>query len=111
MNKYEAHIERKRRRKIRLFRRLALFGVAVIIVFGFLTTYHVKQRQVYAGKIEEYEQLEQIYKEQKQLEADLKEEVALLKDPEYVLEIARTNYFFSKEGETIFKIPDEDPSY
>lgn len=111
MKKYEAHVERKKRRKNRLFRRLAFFGVAVLITFGVMTTYHVKQRSVHADKQAEYEQLQKDYEHQLQIENDLQEEVALLKDPEYVLEIARTNYFFSKEGEMIFKIPDEDPSY
>ena len=44
-------------------------------------------------------------------EVSLQEEAERLKDEEYVLEIARTNYFFSKEGELIFKLPDEKPAY
>ena len=41
----------------------------------------------------------------------LKEEVEKLSDIDYLLQIARKDYFFSKDGEIIFKLPDEEPSY
>ncbi len=61
--------------------------------------------------MEEYEQLQDELATLKKDEKNMKEEITLLNDEEYVLEIARTNYFFSKEGELIFNIPQEKPSY
>ncbi|PBB04905.1 MULTISPECIES: FtsB family cell division protein [Salimicrobium] len=111
MDQYEAHVERQRRKKKRLFRRLALFGLLMLIITSSLAVYHVQQRMVYAEKEAEYEQLQEEMASLEEKEADLKEEKELLQQEEYVLEIARSNYFFSKEGEIIFKIPNEEPSY
>lgn len=41
----------------------------------------------------------------------LNKEIQLLGDIDYLLKIARKDYFFSEDGEIIFKLPDEDPSY
>lgn len=111
LQQYDVHMERQKRKKKRLMRRLVLFLFITLLAFGSLTTYHIKQRIVHAEKQEQYEQLENQLVALKQDETDLVEEIDLLNDEEYVLEIARTNYFFSKKGELIFKIIDEDPTY
>lgn len=111
MKQYDAYLERRRKRKQRLIRRLVLFTIVVTITISMMATYHLKQRALYAEKKEEYEQLQNELETLKEEEEALIEEVELLKDEEYVLEIARTNYFFSKEGELIFKIPDNEGSY
>lgn len=111
MKQYDAYIERRRKRKQRLIRRLVLFTIVVTITISMMATYHLKQRSLYTEKQEEYEQLQNELATLKEEEEALMEEVELLKDEEYVLEIARTNYFFSKEGELIFKIPDKEDSY
>lgn len=108
---YDAHVDRQRRKKKRLVRRIVVFFTLCFFIFGGLATYHINQRFVQADKKEQHEKLQ---KKQAQLEKEekaLKDEIKLLKDEEYVLEIARTNYFFSKKGEKIFKIPDKDPTY
>jgi cell division protein DivIC len=111
MQQYDAHIERKRRKKQRLIRRLVLFSVIAVLAIGSMTVYHVKQRTLQAEKNAEYEELQEKLTGLKTKEQDYLEEIKLLNDEEYVLEIARTNYFFSKKGELIFKIPEEKPSY
>jgi len=111
MQQYDAYLERRQRRKQRLFRRLVLFSLIAFLAFGSLTTYHIKQRMLQSDMKVEYEQLEEQLALLKNEEVDLQEEIALLNNEDYVLEIARTNYFFSKEGELIFKILDEEPSY
>lgn len=111
MKKYDAYVERQHRKRKRLIRRLVLFSMIVVIAFGSMAAYHVKQRQLHASKTEEFEQLEEELASLKQKENYLNEEIELLKNDEYILDIARTNYFFSKEGELIFKIPNQDPSY
>jgi cell division protein DivIC len=111
MQQYNAHVKRQKRKKQRLIRRLVLFSIIALIAFGSMTTYHMKQRALHAEKKEEYERLQQEIVDLKNEEVSLQEEAERLKDEEYVLEIARTNYFFSKEGELIFKLPDEEPAY
>ncbi|WP_100011852.1 FtsB family cell division protein [Lentibacillus sediminis] len=111
MQQYDAHVERQKRKKQRLIRRLVLFSVIAMLAIGGMTAYHLEQRALHAEKLEEYKQLEKELATLKQEEADLKQEIELLNDEDYVLDIARTNYFFSKKGELIFNLPDEDPSY
>lgn len=111
MKKYDAYVERQHRKRKRLTRRLVLFSIIVVIAFGSMATYHLKQRELHASKTEEYVELEEELALLKQKENYLNEEIELLKDDEYILDIARTNYFFSKKGELIFKIPNQDPSY
>lgn len=111
MQQYDAHVERQNKKKQRLFRRLVLFSIVFLVAFGTMAAYHVKQRSVQAEKQEEYAELQENMSTLKKEEDSLNEEIELLKDEDYVLDIARTNYFFSEKGETIFKVPDEDPSY
>ncbi|MGM8366134.1 FtsB family cell division protein [Virgibacillus sp. W0181] len=111
MKQYDHHKEREKRKKQRLIRRLVLFSIVAAVAFSMLATYHIKQRTLNAEKQNEYEQLEEELADLEKEEANLKEEINLLNDEEYVLEIARTNYFFSKKGELIFKMPDEEGSY
>lgn len=111
IGQHHAYIQRQKRRQKRLTRRLVFFFVIAIFAFGAMVTYHLKQRDLQADKKQEYEEMQEKLTSLKQQEEDLTEEINLLQDDDYVLEIARTNYFFSKKGELIFKIPDEDPSY
>lgn len=108
---YDAYLERQKRRKKRLVRRLILFGVITLLTFSFLTSYHLNQRALQAEMNEKYAQLEQQLIRLQKEEEDLRTEISLLKNDDYILEIARTNYFFSKDGELIFKIREEKPSY
>ncbi|AIF42002.1 septum formation initiator family protein [Virgibacillus sp. SK37] len=111
MQQYDVYIERQKRKKQRLIRRLVLFSLIALLAIGSLASYHFNQRELRAEKMEEYEQLQDELATLKKEEKNMKEEITLLNDEEYVLEIARTNYFFSKEGELIFNIPQEKPSY
>jgi len=111
VQQYDVHIERQRKKKKRLHRRLTLFSIIVAITFASIITYHINQRVMYAQKQEQYDALQVEMKALENDEKKLDEEVKLLKDEEYVLQIAKTNYFFSEEGEIIFKLPEENPSY
>lgn len=111
MQQYDAYVERQNKKRKRLYRRLVLFSIVVLVAFGAMTAYHVKQRSVQAEKQEEYSDLQKKMSTLDKEEKSLNEEIDLLKDEDYVLDIARTNYFFSEKGETIFKVRDKDPSY
>jgi len=41
-------------------------------------------------------------------EAELKSDVEKLKDPDYIARYAREKYMYSKEGEIILRLPEED---
>ncbi|MBM7555138.1 FtsB family cell division protein [Thalassobacillus pellis] len=111
MQQYDAHVERQQRKKKRLFRRLALFALLTLVIAGSMITYHFQQRALYEEKLNQLQDLQEQKIALENKEKNLKEEIELLNNEEYVLQIARTNYFFSKEGEIIFKLPEEDPSY
>lgn len=111
VKKYDAQQQRQQKKKQRLIRRLVLFSIVVVVAVGVMTMYHMKQRAQYASKQEEYNQLEEQLTVLQEEKNSFLEEIELLNNEDYVLEIARTNYFFSKKGELIFKILDEIPSY
>ncbi|UOQ91364.1 septum formation initiator family protein [Halobacillus shinanisalinarum] len=111
MKHYDAYMERHTKKKKRLFRRIVLFALFVMIVVGSMVTFHIQQQSLQANKQEHYEELQAKMETLKEKEKSLNEEIKLLNNEEYVLQIARSDYFFSKEGEIIFKMPNEDPSY
>ncbi len=111
IQQYDAYIVRQKRKKQRLIRRLVLFAIVTALVIGGMAVYHINQRILHAEKTEQYKQLEQELADLEKEEGRMKEEIELLNDEDYVLDIARTNYFLTKKGELIFKLPDEDPSY
>ncbi|SES22737.1 cell division protein DivIC [Gracilibacillus ureilyticus] len=111
IEQHKAHQRRQNERKKRLFRRISLFLLIVMVIAVSLTTYHIKQRIALKNMQTEYqeksEQLAQLENEHKKLS----DEVKLLNDEEYLLQIAKTNYFFTEEGEIVFKLPEEEASY
>ncbi|MCP8618183.1 FtsB family cell division protein [Salirhabdus salicampi] len=111
VKEHHAYKERQLKKKKRLFRRLTFFAIILIAVFWSLTSYHMKQRALYEEKKEIYENLQAEMDKLQSEEKKLTEEIELLKDTDYVLQIARKDYFLSKEGEIIFKVPDEETSY
>ncbi len=108
MNKYNVELERKRRRKKKLIQRLVFASVVIVVTFGFLLSYHIKQRSLHAEKQEQYNELIEQKSVLEKEKKNLLEEIDLLNDEEYILDIARTNYFLSKEGELIFQLPEEE---
>jgi cell division protein DivIC len=98
-------------KKKRLVRRLFLFALVAITITVFITIYHINQRITHKEMVEQYdqktEQLVQLQTEEKQLI----EEINLLNDEEYLLQLAKTNYFFTEEGEIVFKLPEDNASY
>lgn len=106
MKQYDAQLRREKRRQKRLFRRIMASLLLVTLVLGSLTVYHIKQRSAQAEIQEEYNELETKMVRLEKEENNLTEEISLLKNDEYILELARTNYFLSKEGELIFLTDD-----
>lgn len=112
VNQYNAQVARQERRRQRLMRRLIFFGVVVVVVFGALTIYHINQRSLLAEKQEQFDELSKQMAKLELEETGLREEISLLSDEEYILDIARTNYFLSNEGDLIFQVQElEERSY
>ncbi len=98
--------ERARRRKQGLLRRLTVFGVLVVVMFTVTIATLTSQAAQIAEKKEEKEAVEQRLEKIIAEKAQLSDEVNKLKDPDYIGEVARRDYYMSKPGETIFKLPD-----
>src|SRR5699024_575432 len=107
MDHYEMKMERMKRRKKRFIRRFSLVSLVLLLGFVFLFTYHMKQRATYAETEEKYKELAKEMALHEDAEKELLEEIELLNDEEYILDIARSSYFLSKKGEIIFQI-DKD---
>lgn len=99
---------RKKAHHTRLYRRLAVFGLVVLLTSIWLGSTIYAQSQTIAGKEQQYEeklvQLEEVEKQQ----AKLEEQIRLLNDDDYLSKLARKDYFLSDEGEIIFTLPNED---
>ena len=97
------------RRKVKKkARRLATFGLISIalIIFIIFTVGGVFFDIVdkYKEKKELENKLIALEEKKKELENDVKK----LEDPEYLARYAREKYFYSKDGELILRIPEDD---
>lgn len=113
-NDYVRSVEQQEKRqhahRVRLFRRLSLFGVIVLLASIWLGSTIYAQTQTMAEKEQQREEalvtLEQVENEQ----AMLQEQIILLNDEEYLAKLARKEYFLSEEGEIIFTVPKTEES-
>ena len=89
-------------------RRLGIFGIlSVVCIFYFLfcVVYEVYQiHKLENEKIELKKEYSELKKDAKKLQLQIDE----LNDPEYLAKYARENYSYSKEGEYIIKLKEED---
>lgn len=100
--------ERKKAHRVRLFRRLTVFGLLVLMATIWVGSTIYAQTQTISEKeelrVQALQQLEEVEKQQSQLE----EQILLLNDEEYLAKLARKDYFLSDEGEIIFTTPDNE---
>ncbi|MFS0577335.1 septum formation initiator family protein [Sporosarcina sp. 179-K 3D1 HS] len=109
---YVRNLQKKQHRKaalkVRLFRRLAVFGIISAILFGGLIHTNLQQKQVLADKEQKKAELTAQLK-QVQAEQDvLKKQLVKLDDDEYIAKLARKEYFLSDRNEIIFSIPEKN---
>lgn len=97
-----------RRKNKKSKRRLAIFGtLSVLIIFYFifnLCCYSYKIMVLKKSKNDLEQQLVVLKKNEENLSSDIQK----LRDPEYIARFARENYMYSKDGEYILKIEDEN---
>ena len=97
------------KKKVTKFKyRLCLFMPACLLVmatvFVSVGSYWVQ----IAEKYQEKTKLEEDIIVLKEKEEELKVDVERLEDPDYVARYAREKYMYSKEGEIILRLPEED---
>lgn len=91
-------------KKKHLLRRLLVFFLfSFTVVVGTNITFYQQKVSIK----EKQKEVEKLSKEMEALlveEKGLKDEIKKLNNDEYIAKIARRDYFFSKEGETIFPV-------
>ncbi|PLR91897.1 FtsB family cell division protein [Bacillus sp. T33-2] len=100
-----AGIAETRKRK-RLFRRLAIFFVFASVISVLMVSTFISQISALEQKQSERKKLEQQMAGLEKKEQILKEEIIKLNDDEYIAKLARSEYFLSKKGEIIIKLPE-----
>ena len=99
----QAITEKHRRGLIRRLTALGITGVAIAVVF---TVILVSQWSMLEAKKTERAALETQLEELQAEESRLKQEVQNYNDLDYIAEIARRDYYLTKPGETLFKLPE-----
>ena len=98
----------KSKAKTKRRRRILFLGLSSVIVI-FVTTFTIGKYwiEIY-DKYQEKEKLEKELISLKNKEKKLKVDANKLQDPDYIARYAREKYFYSKDGELILKIPEDD---
>ncbi|MEH7457110.1 cell division protein DIVIC [Bacillus pseudomycoides] len=103
-NPVKEHIIQTNENRKRLYRRLAVFLVfAFTIIVSIIVTFYQQNNdiKVREAKVKDMKkELDSLTEKEKKL----KDDVQKLNDEEYVLKIARRDYFFSGKGEIIFPV-------
>ncbi|MBQ8472510.1 MAG: septum formation initiator family protein [Bacilli bacterium] len=97
--------KKKVKKKAKRIMTFGLFSVLLItlVIFTLLSVF-VEIVDKYQEKQELENRLVNLEQKQKQLETDVKK----LEDPEYLARYAREKYFYSKDGELIIRIPEDE---
>ena len=98
----------KQRAKMKKKRRFLLFGLTSIAVLTLMTLTIGKYWVTIYEKYQEKKELEQELLELKAKEKELELDAKKLQDAEYIARYAREKYLYSKDGEFIIKIPEDE---
>ncbi|MDN7243825.1 septum formation initiator family protein [Planococcus sp. N028] len=101
----ELQEQRQKAHKVRLFRRLSVFGLMVLMSAIWIGTTLHAQSQTLSKQEQLREEALIALQEVEQEQESLKEQIVLLNDDEYVGKFARKDLFVSKKGEIIFTAP------
>lgn len=105
-----AQFQKERRQVVFKRRRLAFICFVAIGVFAF-TGYRLYNDYQQLTALEDIKaDAETRAQEVADQVSSLQTDVALLKDDNYVLKLARSRYFYSREGETVYVFPDNTTS-
>ncbi|SES40847.1 FtsB family cell division protein [Salipaludibacillus aurantiacus] len=102
--------EQRLRRKKGLIRRLSVFAIIFSLIMGVAGVTLYQQHTSIQAQKEENRQMEEELQLMEREEESLKQEIEWLHDPEYIAELARRDFFLTKEGETLFQLPRSSTS-
>lgn len=103
----ERQEKRQQAHKVRLFRRLTVFGILVLMAAIWIVVTLYGQSQMIAEKERQQEEALAALAEIEAEQGILQEQIMLLNDDEYIAKLARKEYFLSEDGELIFTLPEE----
>jgi len=85
--------------------RLLILGLGVVFLLFLIWAANIwwEQEEALQKMDEEIAALQEKVREAQERQEELNREIELLNNPEYIAEIARRDYFLSREGEIIFK--------
>ncbi|KMJ56623.1 cell division protein [Bacillus sp. LL01] len=106
IEKREQELEFQAKKRRGLIRRLSVLGIIGFILAGIASVTFYAQASSVNEKQEEKLALEQELELLKAEESRLEQEIINYNDLDYIAEIARRDYYLSKPGETLFKLPD-----
>lgn len=110
-NDYVRSVERQEKRqmahKVRLFRRLAVFGLVIMMASIWIGSTIYAQSQTMNEKEQLRAEAQLALKEVEKEQAQLKEQIILLNDDEYLAKLAKKDLFVSEQGEIIFTLPEK----
>ena len=89
-------------------RRMTILTSLLILLIVALGTGFFSNWAIILENKKEAERLIVLYDELVEKQAALESEVVKLQDPDYVARYAREKYLYSKDGEIIIRIPEED---
>lgn len=99
---------RNKQSKKKLKRRMMILGVSSLIIIVTVSVTIGKYWVTIFEKYKEKKQLETELVSLKEKEKELQLDAKKLQDSEYIARYAREKYLFSKEGEFIIKIPEDE---
>ena len=100
----EQQAQRLKRKRRGLLRRLTVFGVIVLMFAVLVTSALWSQSSALKEKEEKKVALEKELKQLQTKQEDISDEIKKLKSKEYVLELARRDYYMSKKSKKIFDV-------
>ncbi|KHF38326.1 cell division protein [Halalkalibacter okhensis] len=102
----EQELEMAARKRRGLFRRLTVLAIFVVALGSIACVSIYTQASSLEGKRQEQAALEEELKKLQLEEARLREDIKNYNDLDYIAEIARRDYYLTKPGETLFKLPE-----
>lgn len=98
------NLQRKTRRRLLA---IMIVGLLMVVPLGINVVKNLFEIRSLDGKIAETKEINVALAEENQ---NLKVQVGLLQDDEYVAKLARSRYYLSKDGELIFSLPEDNRS-
>ncbi|MDG5789992.1 septum formation initiator family protein [Evansella sp. AB-P1] len=102
--------EQKLKRRKGLRRRLSVYAIGFSVFFVLIGITLMNQQTAIQEQNVEKQLLEEELLSLQNKESDLREEIELLQDPEYIAEIARRDYYLTFPNETLFQLHQSSTS-